>query len=161
MRRNLIDKTFTKQLDQSDCGVACLLSILKYHGGNKSLENLREISGTSKQGTTLLGLYQAAQKLGFEVEGYEGNFEYLQELEHPVIQHVIIDKRLLHYVVCYGFENGKYIIGDPGRGIMEYTEPELSAIWQTRSLLELLPTERIEQAGEIKKGKWNWFSFKD
>ncbi|MGF7138631.1 peptidase domain-containing ABC transporter [Roseimarinus sediminis] len=157
MRRNLIDKTFTKQLDQSDCGVACLLSILKYHGGNKSLENLREISGTSKQGTTLLGLYQAAQKLGFEVEGYEGNFEYLQELEHPVIQHVIIDKRLLHYVVCYGFENGKYIIGDPGRGIMEYTEPELSAIWQTRSLLELLPTERIEQAGEIKKGKWNWF----
>jgi ABC-type bacteriocin/lantibiotic exporter with double-glycine peptidase domain len=157
MEKKLIDKTFTKQLDQSDCGVACLLSVLKHHGGNKSLENLREISGTSKQGTTLLGLYQAAQKLGFKAEGYEGNFEYLQKIEHPVILHVVIDKRLQHYVVCYGFNNGKYIIGDPGKGILEYTEPELSEIWQTKSLLELLPSEKIEQASEIKKGKWDWF----
>ncbi len=133
------------------------MSILKFHGGNKSLENLREISGTSKQGTTLLGLYQAAQKLGFKAEGYEGNFDYLQKLEHPVILHVIIDKRLQHYVVCYGFENGKYILGDPGSGIVEYSEPELEEIWQTKSLLELLPTEEIEQATQRKKGKWNWF----
>ncbi|MCF8359006.1 MAG: peptidase domain-containing ABC transporter [Prolixibacteraceae bacterium] len=157
MKINQINKTFIKQLDQSDCGVACLLSVLKHHGGNKSLENLREISGTSKQGTTLLGLYQAAQKLGFKAEGYEGNFEYLQKLEHPIILHVVIDKRLQHYVVCYGFKNDKYIIGDPGRGILEYTEPELSEIWQTKSLLELLPTGRIEQASEIKKRKWSWF----
>jgi ATP-binding cassette subfamily B protein len=157
MKKNQINKTFTKQLDQSDCGVACLLSVLKHHGGNKSLENLREISGTSKQGTTLLGLYQAAQKLGFKAEGYEGNFEYLQKTEHPVILHVVIDKHLQHYVVCYGFRNGKYIIGDPGRGILEYAEPELLEIWQTKSLLELLPTQKIEQASEIKKGKWSWF----
>lgn len=155
IKRN--NKTFSLQLDQSDCGVACLLSILKYHGGSKSLENLRELSGTSKQGTTLLGLYQAAQKLGFKTEGYEGDFEYLQKIENPVILHVIIDKRLQHYVVCYGYVNGKYILGDPGRGIVEYSEPELAEIWQTKSLLELLPTEEIEQANQIKKGKWNWF----
>lgn len=151
------NKTFTRQLDQSDCGVACLLSILKYHGGGKSLENLRELSGTSKQGTTLLGLYQAANKLGFKTEGYEGNFEYLQKVEHPVILHVIIDKRLQHYVVCYGFENSKYIIGDPGKGIVEYTEPELAQVWESKSLLELLPTEKIEQFAQIKKRKLDWF----
>ncbi len=157
MNKSQINKTFTRQLDQSDCGVACLLSILKYHGGSKSLENLRELSGTSKQGTTLLGLYQAANKLGFKAEGYEGKFDYLQKLEHPVILHVVIDKRLQHYVVCYGFENGKYLIGDPGRGIVEYTESELAQVWESKSLLELLPTEKIEQIAQIKKRKWDWF----
>ncbi|MEA3318143.1 MAG: cysteine peptidase family C39 domain-containing protein, partial [Bacteroidota bacterium] len=60
-----IKKTFELQQDQSDCGVACLLSLTKYYGGNISLEKLRELSGTSKQGTPLLGLYQGANQIGF------------------------------------------------------------------------------------------------
>ena len=52
-----IEKTHTLQLDQSDCGVACLLSVIKLYEGNNSLEKLRELSGTTKQGTTMLGLY--------------------------------------------------------------------------------------------------------
>ena len=53
-------KTLVRQQDQSDCGVACLASIIRYYGGQANLERLRELSGTSRQGTTLLGLYQAA-----------------------------------------------------------------------------------------------------
>lgn len=49
-------KGFVLQQDESDCGVACLLSIIRYHGGESSLERLRESSGTSIQGTSLLGL---------------------------------------------------------------------------------------------------------
>ena len=60
-----LQQTFTQQHDQSDCGVACLLSIIQYYEGSNNLEKLRELSGTTKQGTTLLGLYQAANKLGF------------------------------------------------------------------------------------------------
>ena len=59
-----INKTFTRQLDQTDCGVACLLSILHYYGGDATRERLRESSGTSVQGTSLLGLFQTAQSLG-------------------------------------------------------------------------------------------------
>jgi ATP-binding cassette subfamily B protein len=64
-----IEKTHTLQLDQSDCGVACLLSILKLYDGNHSIEKLRELSGTTKQGTTLLGLYQVANQVGLTAEG--------------------------------------------------------------------------------------------
>jgi ATP-binding cassette subfamily B protein len=53
------------QQDQSDCGVACLLSVIKYYGGNSSVENIRKLSGTNITGTTLLGIYQAAISLGF------------------------------------------------------------------------------------------------
>ena len=60
-----LQQSFIQQHDQSDCGVACLLSLIQYYGGSNNLEKLRELSGTTKQGTTLLGLYQAANKLGF------------------------------------------------------------------------------------------------
>lgn len=151
-----LTRTFTRQLDQSDCGVACLLSILKYHGAYKSLETLREISGTSKQGTTLLGLYQAAHKIGFKAEAYECDTEYLRKQAQPSILHVIIDNRLQHYVVCYGYENNKYRIGDPGRGILELTVAELTEIWKSKSLLELIPTNELVKVKQIKKEKWNW-----
>ena len=57
-----IKKSVVLQHDQNDCGVACLLSLIRYYGGNQSLEKLREYSGTTRQGTTLLGLYQAANQ---------------------------------------------------------------------------------------------------
>jgi len=53
-----LQQTFTLQHDHSDCGVACLLSLIQYYGGSNHLEKLRELSGTTKQGTTLLGLFQ-------------------------------------------------------------------------------------------------------
>jgi ATP-binding cassette, subfamily C, bacteriocin exporter len=49
-------KTFSRQHDQQDCGVACLLSVIRFYGGNATLERLRELSGTHTQGTTMLGL---------------------------------------------------------------------------------------------------------
>jgi len=157
MDKKSIKRTFSHQQDQSDCGVACLLSVLRFHGGYRSLENLRELSGTSKQGTTLLGLYQAAQNIGLLTTGYESDFEYLQKLKFPAILHVILDNRLQHYVVCYGFQNGKYTIGDPGKGILELSESELAEIWISKSLLELLPTENLKQTKQVNQEKWNWF----
>ena len=157
MDKKSIKKTFSHQQDQSDCGVACLLSVLRFHGGYRSLESLRELSGTSKQGTTLLGLYQAAQNIGFKTTGYEADFEHLQKLKAPSILHVILENRLQHYVVCYGYQNGKYTIGDPGKGILELSELELAEIWISKSLLELLPTENLEQITQVNQEKWNWF----
>lgn len=157
MNKQLISKTFVKQQDQSDCGIACLLSLVQYHGGSGNFETLRELSGTTKQGTTVLGLYQAANKIGFKAVAYEAGLKDLKESKHLCILHVLMDKRLQHYVVFYGFENHKFIIGDPGRGIQEYSEHELEAIWKSKALLQLIPTEELEQKEKIKKEKWQWF----
>ncbi len=35
-----LQQTFIQQHDQSDCGVACLLSLIQYYGGSNSLEKL-------------------------------------------------------------------------------------------------------------------------
>src|SRR5680860_1630105 len=86
---DLIKKTFTKQHSQFYCGLACLASLVKYYGGETTQEKLRETSGTTLNGTSLLGLYQAAQKLGFDVGGYEADIKILKELDVPVILHTI------------------------------------------------------------------------
>jgi len=157
MDKKLIKRTFSRQLDQSDCGVACLLSIMRYHGCFKSLEQLREKSGTSKQGTTLLGLFKAAQDLWFSVKGYESEFNSIQNQSYPSILHVILEDRMQHYIVCYGYEKGYYLIGDPARGLLELSEDELAKIWKSKSLLELIPNDCIEQIRQVNKDKWNWF----
>lgn len=96
--KKLIQKTFSLQKDQTDCGVGCLQSLVRFYGGDVSLEKLREKSGTSKTGTTLLGLYQCAREIDFEAEGCEANIDALIEHGEPVILHVIIDQKYEHYV---------------------------------------------------------------
>ena len=153
---NLIKKTFTKQYSQFFCGLACLTSIVKYHGGEITQEKLRETSGTTLQGTSLLGLCQSAQKLGFEVQGFEADAENLKKLEVPVILHILKDKKLEHYVVCYGYEAGRFTIGDPGSGIDSYTEEELEAVWKSKALLLLRPGEGFKKKKTESKNQWNW-----
>ncbi|MCF6350342.1 MAG: peptidase domain-containing ABC transporter [Flavobacteriaceae bacterium] len=152
-----LSKTLALQHDQSDCGVACLLSIIKYYKGNNSLETLREISGTTRQGTTLLGLYQAANSLGFEASGNEADIQALIDHKEPLILHAVIEERLQHYLVCYGFENNKFIIGDPSKGITTYTKEELEKIWKSKTCLTLTPNANFIKATETKKSKKEWF----
>ena len=78
------------QHDSSDCGVACLASVIRYHGGDSSLEKLRTLSGTGKSGTSMLGLYQAAIKIGLSATGYEATTEDIKSHPDALIIHVII-----------------------------------------------------------------------
>lgn len=157
MNQKLLSKTIQIQHDQSDCGVACLLSLIKYYSGDNSLEKLRELSGTNKQGTTLLGLYQAANKLGFDANGCEADIQAVINHKEPLILHIVIEEHLQHYVVCYGYENEKFIIGDPSKGITTYTKEELEKVWKSKTCLTLKPTEKFVKSVVVKKSKKQWF----
>lgn len=152
-----LQQTFIQQHDQSDCGVACLLSLIEYYGGSNNLEKLRELSGTTKQGTTLLGLYQAANKLGFTAQGNEADIQAVIDHKEPLILHVIIEERLQHYIICYGYEKDKFIIGDPAKGISTYTKEELETIWISKTCLTLTPNKDFVKTETQNKNKKQWF----
>jgi ATP-binding cassette, subfamily C, bacteriocin exporter len=161
MTKDKIQSSIVLQQDQSDCGVACLLSVIKYYGGNGSIESIRKLSGTNITGTTLLGLYQAANSLGFKAEGCEADMAALYKHPNPVILHVLIEEKLEHYVVCYGTKlNEKkellFIIGDPAKGIVYLNEVELSSIWKSKICLTLEPNERFVLTSDIKSKKKDW-----
>ncbi|MFT4031972.1 MAG: peptidase domain-containing ABC transporter [Siphonobacter sp.] len=153
-------KIHALQHDQTDCGAACMKSVLRYHGSDASLEKLRELSGTGTQGTTMLGLQQAAQIKGFEAEGYEvDNLEaFKAEAAFPCILHVIIENHLQHYVVCYKADDSGYLIGDPATGVELWTEARLLEVWQgNRPMLNLKPTVALEPKISQNKRKIAWF----
>lgn len=152
----LIHKTFVLQHDQSDCGVACLLSLVQYYGGAHTLEELRSLSGTTVQGTTLLGLYQAANSIGFEAEGNEADIEVLKAYNAPLILHLTMGN-LEHYVVCYGFEKGVFMIGDPAKGIIKLSPKELNSLWRSKTCLTLTPTPQFKKKTTQQKAQFKWF----
>ena len=71
MKKRLI----VKQDGYKECGVACLLSIIKYYNGNISINKLLELTYTDKNGTSFYNLREAALKLGLEALGFKVNKE--------------------------------------------------------------------------------------
>lgn len=149
-------KYLVRQNDQSDCGVACLLSVIRYYAGNATLEQLHELSGTDSVGTTLLGLLEAARASGFEAKGYEADTKSLMEHNQPAILHVQKEK-LEHYVVFFACNNGTFTIGDPAGGIREYTGAELNSIWKSKRCLVLTPDSTFQTKQQQGKRKLKWF----
>ncbi len=149
-----VKKSLFYQHDKADCGIACLMMILKYYGRNRSFEELRYLSGTTKDGTTLLGLYQCANKIGFTAEGCKGNTEELEKRNSPVVLRVLVDN-LLHYIVFFYYDrkNGKYILGDPAKGILKLDREELNTLWKEGYCLTVIPDENYESICHIKDYK--------
>ena len=155
----LIKKTFSLQKDLTDCGVGCLQSLVRYYGGDISLETLREKSGTSKTGTTLLGLYQCANAIGFDADGCEADINALIEHGEPVILHIIIEQKYEHYVICYSYNHhgdSKFLIGDPAKGLEYWSKEELGKVWVSKTCLTLKPNEHFEKKEKTNSEKKQW-----
>ncbi len=60
---------FYKQPDFKDCGPTCLRIIAKHYGKLISLKEIREISETTREGSSLLKLSDAAEAIGFKTIG--------------------------------------------------------------------------------------------
>ncbi len=144
-------------MDQSDCGVACMAMVLKYYGKRPVLENLRNKSGTTKKGTTMLGLYQAAPHLGFDAKGYESDIVAIKSLYYPVILHTVKNKYLQHYIVVFCYDNGFFVVGDPAEeGVRLMSEEELQACWRSQALLSLKPLPNFQETSRSNRQELKW-----
>lgn len=152
-----IRRTFVRQQASSDCGVACLLSVLQYYGGSRELEQLRMLSGTQVTGTTLLGLHHAATQCGMEAAGCKADMAALEAHGSPVILHVELEGAIQHYVVCYGFQQGKALVGDPQQGLLWMEPAALGAIWKSGVCLTLQPGAAFEPDRNLQARKRRWF----
>lgn len=104
-----------RQYDQMDCGPACLKIIAKYYGKYYSLQTLRERSGITKDGVTLLGLSYAGESIGIKSICLEIS---IQELEKKVQLPCIIHWDNNHFLVIYKITSKKVYVSDPAKGLM-------------------------------------------
>jgi ABC-type bacteriocin/lantibiotic exporter with double-glycine peptidase domain len=68
------------QQSEEDCGAACLASIAKHYGRNFTISRVREMIGTGKQGSTLLGIRRGAENLGFNARAIKASAEVLDQM---------------------------------------------------------------------------------
>jgi len=86
------------QPDKMDCGAACLAMVAKYHGKTYTIQKLRDMCSATRSGVSMLGISDAAEKLGLKTMGVRLSFNKLaKEVPLPCIVHW----RQEHFVVVY------------------------------------------------------------
>lgn len=122
------------------------------------LTRIRETAGTDKYGTNALGLIKAAEQLGFSAKGVKGSQDsFFSDFPLPCIAHVVIDQKLLHYIVIHKITKKKVIIADPAKGIVKYSPEEFFKIW-TGILIFMVPTAQFQKKDETQGALSRFFT---
>lgn len=146
---------YVSQIDMRDCGVAALASVAKHYGSHFSLAHLRELAKTSKEGTTALGIIEAAKKIGFETRAIQANMELFEmpDIPYPCIVHVNKQGKLQHYYVVYKVKKDSLIIGDPDPsvGVIKMAKADFAKEW-TGVAIFLAPAPTYKPHKDKKNG---------
>ena len=117
---------FYKQHDASDCGVSCLRMVARSYGRHYSLEYLRETAYLDREGVSLMGISDAAEKIGMRSLGVKVGFGRMKkDIPLPCIAHW----RQNHFVVVYRIANNKVYIADPAVGKLRLSEQQFLEGW--------------------------------
>ena len=140
-----------KQHDITDCGAACLASVCAHYGLRFPVARIRQYAFTDQKGTNVLGLIEAANRLGLSAKGVRARFEALNMVPKPIIAHVIVHEHLQHFVVIYKVGKGTVTYMDPGDGRMhKVTDYEFDKMWT--GILVLMKPEGTFKKGNMKTG---------
>ena len=131
MKKNLV----VLQEGNKDCGAACLLSIIRYYGGDISLERLIDITKTDKEGTNFYNLSEASSKIGLNTKCYKAdNNAKLESISTPFIAQ-INNKNYMHFIVVYKIYETKVLIMDPSIGKKIIDLFDFTNIWTGNIML--------------------------
>lgn len=116
-----------------DCGPTCIRMVARYYGKHINADTLRQMAGFNKQGVSLLGISDTAEKIGFRTRGVKISLHQLETAPLPAILHW--DQN--HFVVAHpkSFPKGrtlgrsKITIADPAKGILSFTKEEFLQHW--------------------------------
>ncbi len=144
-RRKKIRVPITLQLASTDCAIACLSMILNYYGRRISLEQLRTVSGISRDGETAFKIKNLAARFGLFCKGLTVEIEELEFVNMPAIIHWRFD----HFVVLEQITKKKASIVDPASGRLSISLEELRNNF-TGVLLEFESTYLLSNIEKIE-----------
>lgn len=136
---------FVKQRNLKDCGVASLLMMIRYYGGDIHFETLEEWCKISKKGISAYHLLEAGKMIGLQGKGYHTSLEKIKPSMLPCIVHVTTKQNYLHYMVLYEIRKKEVILGDPAIGIQKMKIEKFLEIFNETVLvfkpIRILPKE--------------------
>jgi ATP-binding cassette subfamily B protein len=108
------------QIDETDCGPACIAMVASHYGLYTAIGHIRELGKTDFIGTNLAGMAQATEKLGFAASPMHGApndatlntkiiFPFIAHVKIPYAENTVYD----HYVVIRKITKNRVFIWDP------------------------------------------------
>lgn len=146
-----------KQRDITDCGAACLASVARYYNMKLPVARIRQMAGTDKKGTNVLGMVEAAHKMGFTAKGVKGEWDSLYKIPLPAIAHVVVKEHLHHYVVISRVTSKYVEVMDPAHGQLHKKPHAVFKNEWTGVLILLFPGNDFVQSSQtVTAGKKFW-----
>lgn len=138
-----------KQRDISDCGAACLASVSAYYGSFLPVSKIRQWAGTDSTGTSVLGLVHAAHKMEMDARAITGGLEALNEYPLPAIVHVVINRRVGHFMVVASVTKNEVMIMDPAKGkYKKISFEEFNKLW-TGVMVIMVPGINFKKSKKV------------
>ncbi len=128
---------FVRQLNIMDCGPTCLHMICMFYSRNIDREKLRELSDYNRDGASLLGISDAAEKIGFQTQALKLSFNNLIEnAKKPAILHwgqnhfvVLVPQNIIWYNLFNVVQKQKIVIADPAKGVFQLDTKQFQKKW--------------------------------
>lgn len=119
-----IEKEMVVQKSVNDCGVACLLYVLKYFGKNVTYKSVEEKIVKEKDGISAYEIIKVSKEFGISSCGYK-NLKVNKNLTFPLIAHTI-NNNVQHFVVVLKVSNNNVYIMDPSYGLITKPKDEFN-----------------------------------
>ncbi len=123
------------QTEMTECGLACMAMIARYHGHDIDLNILRRRHLVSMSGTSLGGLMKIAGTLDLAPRPLRVELDQLEKIQTPAILHWDLN----HYVVLKKVKGDNITVIDPGVGQRVLSRSKVSKHF-TGVAMELSPT---------------------
>jgi ATP-binding cassette subfamily B protein len=101
-----------RQMEEADCGAACLAMALGFLGKRVRLDDLRDLTGTGRDGVSALALVQSARACGLNSRGVHADIDDLRHLPRGSILHW----EFTHFVVFEAAARNGIRVVDPAKG---------------------------------------------
>ncbi len=114
-----------RQVDEMDCGAACLAMVCRHFGRDVARARIRELLFTATDGTSLRGLCRGAEALGLAARSVKVSVRNVDELPLPAVIHWGGN----HWVVLYDVDASGARLADPAVGLRRVPREELEEGW--------------------------------
>jgi ABC-type bacteriocin/lantibiotic exporter with double-glycine peptidase domain/CRP-like cAMP-binding protein len=141
-----------RQIDEMDCGAACVAMICRHYGREVAPSHIRMAVGTGADGTSLRGLQRGGEHVGLEMRAIKASKERVDQLPLPAIIHWGAN----HWVVLYAIDGQRAYIADPARSLRRVSRDELLEQWTGYAALPT-PTPRLADA-PLGKASARWLA---
>jgi ABC-type bacteriocin/lantibiotic exporter with double-glycine peptidase domain/CRP-like cAMP-binding protein len=140
------------QIDEADCGAACLAAVCRHFGRDVPLTVVRDAVGTALDGTSLRGLVVGAERLGLAARSIKVSRSRLDGLALPAICHW----RGNHWLVLHDVTPRFVRVSDPATGPRRMARTEWDEHFSGFCCLVAATPALAEQP--VVRPAWRWLA---